>query len=275
MGDFQRVSELLETYAAKLPDRQFGPDGQELPSSLIRRVVAADAERRKAEALDPSLRAASLKAQAAREAADRQRESAQLESAYHAATPQKLAAMGLEGQEACVLASLEERAGVRAAKAWWGSQALFLVLGGKAGTGKTIAAASVLIPAATRRLAYHASGGVVSGPRWETAVARFAKAQELARMSLYGEESQRKLERLKLVGLLVLDDLGAEAKADGWTSLVDELIDARARHQVRTAITTNLSSSQLLERYGARVFRRLKDFGQFVAVDGPRKAEAA
>jgi DNA replication protein DnaC len=116
---------------------------------------------------------------------------------------------------------------------------------------------------------------------WETGRARFVKATELARLSYYGEETRDKLDALVIVPMLVVDDLGAEQTSDGWRSTLLDVLDARVREGNRTCITTNLSEKpkpgerRFSEHVGERVFRRLKDFGHFVAVNEKSKAEAA
>lgn len=269
MDEPMRAGELIELWAAKLPARTLGPDGEELLSSRLRRAVAAHIQQRAREAADPQARAQRLAREAEAEQKERERRSEELAHRYWGEMPQALGQMGLESQEITVLGAKEDRASVSMARAWWCKEAtdpkrLFLTLGGVPRGGKTIAAASLLEPAATEYIRCQS----VHGPIWNTALARFTKAQELARMSLYGKETEKRLERLRLVGLLVVDDLGAESKADAWWALLDELVDGRARLQLRTVFTTNLSGKDLEDRYGKRILGRLKQFGEFISVGG-------
>jgi hypothetical protein len=117
-----------------------------------------------------------------------------------------------------------------------------LVLGGAGGFGKSFAAA----------LAVYAHGG------------RVAQAKQLPRASLFDTAAWTALERVKL---LVIDDLGTEAKDEqDWLSTkFFGLIDARLAR--KTVITTNLAGPAFMERYASgplqRLRRRFAECGRF------------
>jgi len=73
---------------------------------------------------------------------------------------------------------------------------------------------------------------------------------------------------------LFLDDLGSEKEVKSYSNKlpIEDLIYRRynmwQRHGVRTHITTNLTSAQITERYGARVTDRLKEMMVFVVETG-------
>ena len=66
---------------------------------------------------------------------------------------------------------------------------------------------------------------------------------------------------------LVIDDLGSEPVYKNVTcEYLFTLLDARSLKKRSTVVTTNLSLSQLLERYGERVFSRLADKSRGICV---------
>jgi len=195
------------------------------------------------------------------------------EELFHNETPRALGDMGLEKLEIELLPELQQRWGAVAAVntflytgALTGARS-FLTLGGKPGTGKTIAAASALLSCVEELRTD--SGRVCK--RW-TRRGLYMKAAELARLPLFGKEQAAAWERLRERKLLIIDDLGAELPTDGWLSAFGDLVDARMRGEKKTILTTNLSGSELRTRYGDRVIRRLTDYGTFVKCEKPAEA---
>ena len=75
---------------------------------------------------------------------------------------------------------------------------------------------------------------------------------------------------------LIIDDLGEETQARHFgkdENALGQMLIMRERmflqSGVRTHITTNLSVSQLKERYGERVFSRLKGMCHWLTLTGP------
>jgi DNA replication protein DnaC len=266
--------ELIELWDAKLPERRYDAEGRELFTSVMRRHAHAYRLQKEAERENPRLaeeRRARLKAA---DEAQRQEGNQRMAEEFHAGTPQALSAIGLAEQEQLALAELQQRDAVRRARVWWeaprSGKGLFLTLGGKPGGGKTVAAVSLLLAEGAPKEPWPAKEWIACESRqgwvWRPERARFVKAGQLARLGYFADADKRELERLTRVRLLLLDDLGAEAKFDTFSALLDELIDARARHQLRTVLTTNLPTEEVRHRYGERMFRRLRDFGEFVVV---------
>lgn len=151
------------------------------------------------------------------------------------------------------------------------SGVMIVVLSGRRGCGKTVAAGRWLLgmaaawDARSDKFRYGNGGGL------------FLDATKLARWSRYNEEEMTRLER---VGALVVDDLGIEYddKHGAFRSFVDGLINARYSNSVPTLITTNLpandfqSDGQKVEgfksRYGERVADRIREVGKFVELRG-------
>jgi DNA replication protein DnaC len=250
--------------AGKIPQSRLDVMGSELFSSQMRRAVAAYAEQRKAEAEDPALSTSRAARMKHLEAEEVQAFNANAAERFHAETPTALGDMGLEPQEINALADFQQWPAVLEVAIWRASPGLFLTMGGKPGTGKTVGAASALLGCAeTLRTT---SGRVM--PRWLRS-GMFLKAQELARLQTYGPEADAAWERLRIRQLLIIDDLGTEAVTEHWLANLADLIDARMRREVRTIITTNLDSRTFGERYGPRVMRRLRDCGRFFKAEKP------
>lgn len=67
----------------------------------------------------------------------------------------------------------------------------------------------------------------------------------------------------KARGLMVLDDLGTEAKVWGEESMLP-ILYRRIDGWMPTVITTNLNTQQIRERYGERLTDRLRTFDKIV-----------
>ena len=63
---------------------------------------------------------------------------------------------------------------------------------------------------------------------------------------------------MKSVGLLVIDDMGAEYGTDWVVNKVDSIITHRYNELLPTIITTNLTKEEMKGRYMERVYDRLK-----------------
>ena len=78
---------------------------------------------------------------------------------------------------------------------------------------------------------------------------------------LFSSEKQdrREFEKsVKSVGLLVIDDMGAEYGTDWVVNKVDSIITHRYNELLPTIITTNLTKEEMKGRYMERVYDRLK-----------------
>ena len=114
------------------------------------------------------------------------------------------------------------------------------VLSGNPGCGKTVAAC---VYALARASAGH-----------------FACAGEFAASSHYGDDRKRWL----AAGVLVVDDIGAERGECDWDLLVNKFYgDKRI-----LIMTTNLDAAAFRKRYGERIVDRLRECGQWLAVQG-------
>lgn len=82
------------------------------------------------------------------------------------------------------------------------------------------------------------------------------------------EELVKFEEKIRNVGLLVLDDFGAEYPS-GWVlNKVDAIITARYNNLKPIVITTNLRPDEMKERYVARVIDRLRSAYVMVIAEG-------
>lgn len=125
-----------------------------------------------------------------------------------------------------------------------------LVLCGGVGTGKTTAAYWTMAEAMRK-------GSTVATRH----------AAQLGKSPSYAE-ALRELARLKKVGLLVLDDVGAQAMSSHGEGLLWELLDARYEARRRTVLTTNVAGPKLSERLGERAVDRLRDGGVIYDMTG-------
>jgi len=130
-----------------------------------------------------------------------------------------------------------------------------MVLFGTSGQGKTFMAVC-----AARYYAEHGRPSMVI---------RLADAQELMMeyrktvQAFYTapEKEKRITARRKLLveaDLLVLDDMGVEAKTPNSEADILYILDSRAQLGKKTIITTNYDISALKERYGARIYERIR-----------------
>lgn len=271
MAEPSKVAELVERWESKLPKKRQRPDGVETMFSYVMRWKAAERLQAEEDARTDEGMAARKARLEADAQAEFQRLSREREGEFWAEMPAALSRMGLDAREIRALGDLQERPGVLQARAWRkASDKIFLILGGDPQHGKTIAAASVMAEEAREQLAC----STFSAPVWNTGRARLVQAVAVSRLSLWDKEDRRALEHWMRVPLLVLDDLGAEAKTDQVSQSIHELIDRRFRDELRTVITTNLSSKDLASRYGDRIFERLVRNGQWVRVEESQAAGA-
>ncbi len=134
---------------------------------------------------------------------------------------------------------------IAAIRRWDGTS---IVLAGKKGTGKTVAAAWYALR------------------RTETAVVRFARAATLVRIGRFSEQWQEILS----ARALCIDDLGAEyADVKGsFVSDLDELVDTFYSDRRALIITSNLDGKEFRSRYGARVIDRLYECATWASIEG-------
>lgn len=85
-----------------------------------------------------------------------------------------------------------------------------------------------------------------------------------------GEEASRRLELVKTLDLLALDDLGAERETAWVTERLYIIVNARYAEMLPTIVTSN-SELEELERLSGweRIVSRLLEMCHLVAVDGP------
>jgi len=155
---------------------------------------------------------------------------------------------------------------------WWrSSPKAFCVLGGKSGTGKTIAALS-LFPEICSRCLLTQSGEEYWS--WEHN-AHLLPAVELSQQSFFDRTDRGARERAKSYRLLIVDDLGAELNTDIVKQTLLEVLDARMNNARKTLITTNLTGVLLKQRYQGRVLRRLEESGVWLSGDVDGRAHEA
>ncbi len=85
-----------------------------------------------------------------------------------------------------------------------------------------------------------------------------------------GQEAQERLELLKTLDVVILDDLGAERNTEWVTERLYVIINARYNDMLPTIITSNLELEELEKLPGwERITSRLFEMCHVVTVDGP------
>jgi DNA replication protein DnaC len=202
------------------------------------------------------------------EALDRLEEDTRLAERHAARALFVLEQSGAGERSLQAAASPQQTVALEAAQLWMAENPhrWALVLRGDVGTGKTVAACWCLRRAALQ-------GESVA----------FRKAGEVARLSGF-DAGAAELKLLKGVGLLVLDDIGAEKLNEWGQALLVELLDARYEANARTVITGNPpwqadpkfpDRACLVNRLGQRIVDRLKGGGRVVELSGKSMRGAA
>lgn len=150
------------------------------------------------------------------------------------------------------VAAAWETAALCGARMWDGKG--FLYLYGATGAGKSFAAAWRVYYGLLQQVEKDWS----SPSKWPEAVK--------ARGSWYSAFSVC-LERKNLydacaASVLILDDLGSEARTEGNKSVINELVSVRYNEMRPTIITSNLGLRDLEERYSARLYERVIQNGR-------------
>lgn len=134
------------------------------------------------------------------------------------------------------------------------SEALFLLLLGPTGVGKTLAASLAVVDFASKWPWNEGSTGSVVDP------IRYTDCAPLIRLSAFDAEAKRYVEALRACPLLVLEDAGDEG-TDVGRGLFIELLMARHAARRRTVVTGNLRPEAFRMRYGAAVADRVRSAG--------------
>jgi hypothetical protein len=142
-------------------------------------------------------------------------------------------------------------------KAWdamreWGrAPSWCLLLLGGVGSGKSTAAGAYAVNWATdyRRR-----------PLWVRAV-------EASRMSGFGADAEARFGVWREASLLVVDDLGTELMTPTWQQALDDVMDFRYQHSLRTILPSNLTADEFKKRYGERISDRIRHEGTVRVID--------
>lgn len=144
---------------------------------------------------------------------------------------------------------VRDEAPLVAARKWWGSNVPMLILCGTTGTGKTVAAVSLV----------REHGGEI------------VRAIDLARrIDPWSDEIKRGVRELRLdAHLSVLDDLGAETDNSRAKEALYRYVEARLRTGARTVITANMPKADFRRLYGDRIADRLNGVAIALEFNGP------
>lgn len=130
---------------------------------------------------------------------------------------------------------------------WMGLGKVFLLMTGSPSGGKSVAATWAMRCA-------------VEGGR----SAWMVRAVEESRQSLYSQEANDRVKRMRRVGMLVIDDMGTEMHGEVWKQTLDDVIDARYQSRLSTVMTSNLEAEVFAKRYGERIAERIRHDGMVV-----------
>lgn len=203
------------------------------------RLMAMLEETRAWEAANPEVAEAWNAAIAEEERLERIREDAERERRRQAEAPERLVRCGVGELEADAFrAGLRPTPALDAVRRWIEGDRLMLLLHGGAGSGKSVAGATVMLQGAEEGC-------------------RFITADWFARLSYFDMERYEPLCRARW---LVLDDIGIEQNSSTFLASLEGLTSERLRHKRRTVLTTNLSPAEFAERFakaGSRLASRL------------------
>lgn len=203
---------------------------------MIGDALAPMMERLKARGYDPDADAGDsedLRTETREEAAERRRRRL---SAFATRWQEKVPAMYRDA----ALADLDDHQHAVRVQSWLHSGSLHLVLAGPVGTGKTHAA-------------YAVGNAALAAGRWVEAWS----VGDLLDSLRPGSSDRGAESRARQCHVLLLDDL--TAKATDWESeRLTLLLDARVRDQLQTIVTTNITSDQITDTWGARFMDRLR-----------------
>ena len=130
-----------------------------------------------------------------------------------------------------------------------------LVLSGRAGCGKTVAASKWLCDKVTDK------------PNVPPVV-RFATVPDIERMGRYNAKA---LGALESIPFLAIDEIGSEFldTRGSFTSVLDAILGKRDSECRETLLTTNLTAEQFKSSYGMKIIDRIRGAGRFASVDAP------
>lgn len=135
------------------------------------------------------------------------------------------------------------------------SEALFLLLLGPTGVGKTLAASLAVVDFASQWPWNEQPSGIGAAEP-----VRYVDSSSLTRLSAFDAEAGRYVDSLRSCHLLVLEDAGDEGTELGKGVFV-ELLMARHARRRRTVVTGNLRPPQFRQRYGEAVADRIRTSG--------------
>lgn len=171
-------------------------------------------------------------------------------------TAERLRRAGFSVQAVAALRDLQPRETLEEAKRFVTDRAaLFLLLLGAAGQGKTVAAAYVAQDVARR---FDWDGQPGGGLPVEPFLC--VQSGALTRLSAFEKSDDELLHRLERTLLLVVDDMGDEGTEMGRSALVDLLIRRHAKGR-RSVLTSNLRGEAFKTRYGAALADRIRSSG--------------
>ena len=266
----EQLDMLRAKYADRITPRRYGPDGQELLSSKMRRaveaVVLAKQEApyegrlgmREGEEGKPWTYQAWRKTQGiigGYTETEIALYTAKAQERFASQLPEAMRQMHVPERFITDLGDLVDTEPVQHVRRWVANPSApwAFILSGAGGTGKSMALVEALHQACQETIAV--SG--VAEPQWRTRKGRYTHALEFLSGPAFGPAGEEHYAKHAGVPVLCLDDIGTEMLNDVQKQLLARLLDERWSGKRRTLIATNLTWPDLVARYGARVVRRL------------------
>ena len=159
---------------------------------------------------------------------------------------------------ATVLAGPAETESTGAVAEFDANKALWcLLLMGGVGCGKSTAVGAMVYAAA----ASAQRNPPLRGDERRHMMPVWVRAVEASRLSGFGEDTEARLRGWRRARLLVVDDLGTELMTPTWQQALEDVLDYRYQHSLRTVLPTNLTAAEFKARYGARIVDRIRQDG--------------
>lgn len=147
-----------------------------------------------------------------------------------------------------------------ATREWTRSDAVFLLLLGAAGSGKSTAAGQVLQCARKQGTFMDDDGRLFQSWVYSSAAGLWVDAFEMAHTSVWNDPDGI-WEKAMGVQWLVVDDVMTEKATDTWIEHFQALVSKRHKENLRTVITANATWHTFGQKFGQRVADRIREKG--------------
>jgi DNA replication protein DnaC len=148
---------------------------------------------------------------------------------------------------------------IRAVNDFQASGKTFCLLLGTTGSGKTFAAVTAMAEVMYPRSFNAGYRATSTHEEWNGMMVKHGQLS-----GMLGVDGKKQRDALFNIDHLLIDDLrygGEGMVTPAFVTAIDELIDHRLDHQLKTIITSNANKDEFIKTYGERVWSRLKSSG--------------